>query len=134
MQQLRFYPEIHIDYTASTLGRLLFEGVDCYLYVWITSAMEVDSFQFVIADTQVLMFKRPESLSFLEIGREPFARALSGELTAARKKNLQRILTETSSQEFPDLLRIVVALGQGQKVDAFGLEKSELDFMTTLRV
>ena len=134
MQPLRLYPEIHIDYTSSSLGRLLFEGVDCYLYVWINSAMELDSFQFVYSDKQVLMFKRPDALSFFEIGREPFSRALSGELSAETKKHMQTVLAGTASLDFSELIETVKELGLGIARGRYVLSKAEFDVMATLRV
>lgn len=133
MNPLTLYKEIFCDYSDGGLNRILFENEFIYLYIWIDRNNELDSFQTILKEKTVLIFKRPDMKSFRNIGRAPFNRVL-GETAGPEDQNcLIHEISRIENETFPDLIRKIKLIAEGKQVENFKLENEELKVFKELK-
>jgi hypothetical protein len=129
---LRLYKHFFSRPDEPGLKRLLFEGDDVYMYVWINYGFQLDSFQIVWQERTVLSFTQPNRLKINAIGKEPFSRALSQGVGVPKARELKRLIEQFQSDLFPGLIDLIKFIVKGNSPSDLVINKQEKEIFKSL--
>ncbi len=112
--ELKFFPELYCFPYQPSLKRMLLEGNEIDLYVWIDENFQLDSFQIILEDAFILSYKFGKKLELGGIGRLPINRGAAIINRATTQLRVLDCLAMHSCPKFPQLFESILKITEGE--------------------